>query len=84
MGCWMALASKDAPEKTVRFKVEDGVIVFPIAAKGKTASAEGVFERIGAADQHSKDAAKEHAEKQASTPEFAKTYQVKATGAVIK
>jgi hypothetical protein len=81
MGCWMAVAEsdkKDAP--TVRLKVEhDDAIVFPMSAKGKKVSAEGVFESIG--DEHGKEAASEHAkqDKQAS-----KQYQIKATGAVIK
>lgn len=46
MGCWMQL--KDATSgKMVRIKVDDGVIVFPVSAKGKQASAEGVFEKVG-------------------------------------
>src|SRR5688572_3343089 len=45
MGCWMAVAPEgDAKATTVRLKVEDGVIVFPVSAKGKKVSAEGVFE----------------------------------------
>jgi hypothetical protein len=81
MGCWMAVAendTKDAP--TVRLKVEhDGAIVFPMSAKGKKVSAEGVFEAIG--DEHGLAAATEHAkqDKKASTQ-----YQIKATGAVIR
>jgi len=48
MGCWMAVAP-DGAEKdaTVRLKVKDGVIVFPLTAKGKEVSAEGVFEAVG-------------------------------------
>jgi hypothetical protein len=46
MGCWMALAESDAKDApTVRVKVDDGVIVFPVTAKGKKASAQGTFER---------------------------------------
>ena len=40
-GCWIKLAS-DQPFETIRFKVDDGVIVFPLDAKGKKAVAEGV------------------------------------------
>jgi hypothetical protein len=40
-GCWIALAS-DQEFQTIRFKVEDGVIVFPMTAKGLTATVEGV------------------------------------------
>ena len=42
MGCWIAIAG-DKPSQQLRFKVEDGVIVFPPAAKGKTAVAEGII-----------------------------------------
>jgi hypothetical protein len=40
-GCWIKLAS-DKEFETIRVKVDDGVIVFPMDAKGKTATAEGV------------------------------------------
>ncbi len=40
-GCWIKLAS-DKEFESVRFKVDDGVIVFPMDAKGKTALAEGI------------------------------------------
>ena len=46
MGCWMAVAESDAKDAaTVRVKVDDGVIVFPVKAKGKAVSAQGTFER---------------------------------------
>lgn len=48
MGCWMQL--KDAASgRMVRIKVEDGVIVFPVSARGRRASAEGVFEKVDTA-----------------------------------
>lgn len=82
MGCWLAVAPEADPKgKTVRLKVEDGVIVFPITAKGKKVSAEGVFEAIGTDDAHSNEAAGEHGKHDA---EASKTYQIKATGAVIR
>lgn len=40
-GCWIRLAS-DKEFQTIQFKVDDGVIVFPMDAKGKAAVAEGV------------------------------------------
>jgi hypothetical protein len=40
-GCWIKIAS-DKPFESIRFKVEDGVITFPLDAKGKLALAEGV------------------------------------------
>lgn len=42
-GCWMELAS-DQKFQSLRFKVEDGVIVFPVEAKGSQAVAEGVVQ----------------------------------------
>ena len=82
MGCWLAVAPEDDPEgTTVRLKVEDGVIVFPVTAKGKKVSAEGVFEEIGAKDAHGREAAGEHARHDAHA---SKQYQIKATGAVVK
>ena len=51
MGCWMGLAPTDAPKgPAVLIKVDDGVIVFPASARGKRATAQGVVERVGAAD----------------------------------
>lgn len=41
-GCWMMVSDPESGEG-VRIKVEDGVIVFPMTAKGHKASAEGVF-----------------------------------------
>ncbi|MDA1305869.1 MAG: DUF4920 domain-containing protein [Acidobacteria bacterium] len=42
MGCWLALGS-DKESETIRFKVEDGVIVFPMSVKGMNAKVEGVI-----------------------------------------
>jgi hypothetical protein len=81
MGCWMAVAPESDPKgATVRLKVEDGVIVFPVSAKGKKVSAEGVFEEIGAKDAEAKEAAGEHGKHDAKA---SKTYQLKATGAIV-
>lgn len=44
-GCWMELAGS-AEGKMLKVKVDDGVIVFPVTAKGKSAVAEGVVEAI--------------------------------------
>lgn len=48
-GCWIALAS-DKASQSLRFKVDDGVIVFPVAVRGKKAVAEGVIAVTTAAD----------------------------------
>lgn len=44
-GCWMEL-SQEGDGSSLRVKVDDGVIVFPVTAKGKLAVAEGVLEAI--------------------------------------
>jgi hypothetical protein len=83
MGCWMAVADEsDAKGATVRLKVDHGGgIVFPVTAKGKQVSAEGVFEAIGEKDEHANEAAGEHGKHDATA---SKKYQIKATGAVVK
>lgn len=84
MGCWMALGESADAKNTVRLKVNhDGKIVFPISAKGKMASAEGVFEKISATDKESKEVIKEQAEVM-TVSDFSKKYQINASGAVIK
>ncbi len=78
-GCWVAIAEDATPgAKTVRVKVEDGVIVIPVTAKGKKVSAEGTFEAV--ADEHGQEAAGEHAKHDAKA---SKSYQLKGTGVVI-
>jgi hypothetical protein len=85
MGCWMALGHDEKGEQTVRFKVDHGAgIVFPVKAKGRKASAEGVFERIAAGDKEGQEAAHEHTSALKASSEFAKTYQIKVTGAVLR
>ena len=80
MGCWMAVAPEGNEQAgTVRLKVEDGVIVFPVSAKGKKVSAEGVLEAVG--DAESMEAAGEHKKHDANA---SGQYQIKATGAVIR
>ncbi len=80
MGCWMAVAAESDPKgPTVRLKVEDGVIVFPVSAKGRRVSAQGTFEAVASAD--AKEAAGEHAKQD---PKAAAAYQIKATGALIR
>src|SRR4030095_6387825 len=49
MGCWIEIAG-DKPSQSLRFKVDDGVIEFPVAVKGKKAVAEGVISVTTAAD----------------------------------
>jgi Domain of unknown function (DUF4920) len=44
-GCWMELEEVGAKSR-LRVKVEDGVLVFPVTAKGKLAVAEGKLEAL--------------------------------------
>jgi hypothetical protein len=82
MGCWMTLAPPGASGEhaaTLRLKVEDGVIVFPVSARGRTAVAQGVVARIGGGDHH----AAGHAG--AAGADAAKTsYQLEVTGAILR
>ena len=43
-GCWIDILEGDSRE-TIRFKVTDGVIVFPVEAKGQEVVAEGVLRK---------------------------------------
>jgi hypothetical protein len=84
-GCWMQLAADKADPKaakTLRIKVDDGVIVFPQEAKGKKASAEGVFEVVSGemANEYAADLKKAG---KTDAKDAVPSYQVKATGAII-
>ncbi|HXW07173.1 MAG TPA: DUF4920 domain-containing protein [Vicinamibacterales bacterium] len=81
MGCWMGVAPEgDDQAPTVRVKVDDGVIVFPVSAKGKKVSAQGVLEAVGGSAE-AREAAGEHAK---ADPNASQQYQLKATGALIR
>ncbi len=43
-GCWIEILEEQS-QKTLRFKVEDDVIVFPIEAKGSAVVAEGILRK---------------------------------------
>ena len=87
-GCWLQLAS-DREFETMRVKVEDGVIVFPLTARGKHAVVEGVVEQLVLSADEAREQARHHAEEQGlpfdSTAVFAPTttYQLRGIGAVI-
>ena len=44
-GCWMEIAS-DSSFQSIKIKVKDGEIVFPLSAKGNSALVEGVVEQL--------------------------------------
>jgi hypothetical protein len=83
MGCWIAIASDQDPLLIVRVKVDDnGPILFPMSAKGKKVSAEGVFEKVKSGDKEALEAAA--AQKAGANAEaFGKTYQLKGLGAYV-
>jgi hypothetical protein len=85
-GCWMEIAS-DKEFQTLRFKVEDGVIVIPVEARGKKAVAEGVFTKTELsqeqAEEHAKHMAEEQGRKYDPSRVSRTVYQLKGSGAVI-
>ena len=82
MGCWIALADPVSGQ-SIQFKVEDGVIVFPLSAKGKRASAQGALERIPEDDDHAMDAVKHEAHAGKHEGHARIKYRMRATGALV-
>jgi len=87
-GCWMEVAAGREHE-TIRVKVEDGVIVFPLTARGKTARVEGTVEKVELtyeeAVEQARHQAEEHGEEfdPASVTGPETTYRIRGLGAVI-
>jgi len=87
-GCWVELAA-DQDFKTLRIKVNDGEIVFPMEAKGKLAVVEGIFEKYTLTKEQTIERLKHHAEEQGETfkpgtvKEGMNYFQIKGLGAVI-
>lgn len=88
MGCWMMLV--DPSSKTsVRIKVKDGEIVFPLTAVGKMALAEGKYAKIEMTKEQAVERARHEAEEMGrkfdpSTVKGPMTvYQIQGTGAII-
>lgn len=88
MGCWMALAEPGTTQ-TIRIKVNDGEIVFPKDAAGKSAIAEGKLVKITMTKEQAAAQAKHEAEEQGRKfdPKSVKgpsvSYQIQGSGAVI-
>ena len=88
-GCWMTIAG-DKDFESLMIKVEDGVIVFPQEARGKTAKVEGVIEKIEytmeetiAKEKHECEMeGKEFDESKVEKPDV--MYRLKAIGAVVE
>ena len=92
-GCWIDILEAEAPAdraKTVRFKVEDDVIVFPAEAKGRAVVAEGIL-RAREMDEESARAWFHHLAEEKGE-EFDPTsvtgpmtiYQIEGQGAVLR
>src|SRR5210317_884776 len=87
-GCWMDLAS-DKPFEKIQIKVLDGVIVFPMSARGKEALVEGVVEALEFSKQDAISWLRHKAEEKGesfdpdSVTEGMTVYRIKAQGAEI-
>ncbi|MCB0750648.1 MAG: DUF4920 domain-containing protein [Ignavibacteriae bacterium] len=86
-GCWINL-SGDKEFETIRVKVNDGEIVFPLEAKGKNALVEGeIFSIVTEGEGCGGDCSKEGEEKEHKCEHektTKKVYMIKGLGAVIK
>lgn len=86
MGCWMQIQDG---EKGLRFKVNDGEIVFPKNAVGRHAVAEGVLKKTELNRQQAVAWARHEAEERGQKFDAAKIkggmtmYQIQGTGAVL-
>ena len=82
-----AVETPEGYEK-IRVKVEDGVIVFPMEAKGKTVLVEGEVYAVTPANTCAEDCSDKEKEKEGehkcAHEEVVKIYQIKGEGAVIK
>ena len=89
-GCWMILAEPNEKAQEIRIKVDDGVIVFPMDAKGRPAVAEGVFTKRELTLTQTVGYLKHEADERGkafdadSVTEPMTVYQIQGTGAVIR
>ena len=88
-GCWMDIASDRDFEK-IQIKVDDGVIVFPLSARGKQALVEGIVEELQLTEEEAIEQAQQHAEEMgeefdpSSVPAGPQTiYRIRGVGAVV-
>lgn len=61
-GCWIKVGGKDG--QSITFKVEDGVIVFPMESKGQTAVVQGVVSATVTSVEDQIKQGEHHAEEQ--------------------
>lgn len=87
-GCWMEIAS-DSAFQSIKVKVKDGEIVFPMSIKGSNATVQGVVEQLVFTKEEVIKMEKHHAEEQGtefdpSTVTKGKTiYRIRGIGAKI-
>jgi len=87
-GCWMDIASDREFEK-IQIKVDDGVIVFPLTARGKTALVEGVVEELQLSQEEAIAEAQRKADEHGETFDPASIqgpqtiFRIRGSGAVI-
>jgi hypothetical protein len=87
-GCWMEIAG-DKEFESIRVKVDDGVIVFPLSAKGKVSKVEGILEKFELTIEQTIKRLEHHAEEQgeefdpATVTEGMTVYQLRGLGALI-
>lgn len=88
-GCWFTVKS-DIAGKTMKFKVTDGVMVFPMSAKGKYAVAEGTVRKMQLNLEATKKVLAHEAEEQgrpfdpATVTEALTIVRIDGLGAVIR
>ena len=88
-GCWLYIAG-DKPFQKIQIKVDDGVIVFPMSARGKVATVEGVVEKLDMTHEEAiayhKHLAEERGQKfnPASVQGNEATYRIRGTGSEIE
>jgi hypothetical protein len=88
-GCWFEMAGK-APGEKARFKVQDGEMVFPMSAKGKSAVAQGKIvaqklslEETRAMEEHYATESGREFDPQSIT-EGKTVFRIEGTGAIIR
>ena len=88
-GCWLDIAS-DTPFEKIQVKVTDGVIVFPMSARGRIAYVEGVLEELKLSKKDALDYQRHKAKEKgvsfnpATVTGPQTIYRLRALGAVIE
>ena len=88
-GCWMEIAS-DKEFQTIKVKVNDGEIVFPLEGKGHQTLVEGTVEKLEISKEQMIKQMKHHAEESGKTfdpssvTEGRVIYRIRGLGAKIK